>query len=192
MPPGPLDVTPSGFASEQVPGALARTEPEGPWRWRRLVFGRNPRRTLLRVVLVTGTAFLVFSFVLMPVRGVGISMEPTIRPGRLVFVSLLTYRVRPPARGDIVAVRLAGRRVVYVKRLVALPGERLALQGGHVFIDGQRLDEPYVRHRQAWHLDETRLGDDEYFVVGDNRGMPMHLHDMGTTSRARLVGPVVF
>jgi signal peptidase I len=160
--------------------------------WRRFVFGRDPRRTLARAGALVAVAALILGFVIQPVRGVGISMQPTIRPGELVFVSLLTYRVRPPRRGDIVAVRLAGRRAVYVKRLVALPGERLAIRGGQILINGERLDEPYVVHRLTWHVEETRLADDEYFVVGDNRGMPMAQHDMGLTSRARLLGPVIF
>jgi signal peptidase I len=161
-------------------------------RWQRFVVGRRPARTLLRIAVVVAAAFLIFNFLLMPVRGVGVSMDPTIRPGEFILVSLITYRVRPPARGDIVAVRLAGRRAVYIKRLVALPGDRLAMRGGQVLINGTRLDEPYVVHRRAWQIEETRLGDDEYFVVGDNRGMPMAQHDMGTTTRDRLLGTVVF
>lgn len=163
-----------------------------PPAWQRLVLGRRPLRTAKRIAVVVGAALVMFTFVLLPVRGVGVSMDPTIRPGEFVLVSRLTFRVRPPARGDIVAVQLAGRRVVYIKRLVALPGERLAMRGGQMIINGERLDEPYVVRRQAWHLDEVLLGDDEYFVVGDNRGMPMAMHDMGTTSRARLLGTVVF
>lgn len=166
--------------------------PLEPPAWQRFVVGRRPVRTLVRIALVVGAAFLIFTVILMPVRGVGVSMAPTIRPGEFVLVSRLTYRMREPARGDIVAVRLAGRRAVYVKRLVALPGERLAMRGGQMIVNGTRLDEPYVIHRAAWQLDETRLGDDEYFVVGDNRGMPMAMHDMGTTSRARLLGTVIF
>ncbi|MDP1570468.1 MAG: signal peptidase I [Vicinamibacterales bacterium] len=169
----------------------AAAAPDPP-AWQRVVLGRRPVRTLARITVVIAVAVVVFTFVLLPVRGVGVSMDPTIRPGEFVLVSLLTYRWRAPARGDIVAVRLAGRRAVYVKRLVALPGERLAMRGGQMMINGERLDEPYVIARQAWNLDETELGPDEYFVVGDNRGMPMALHTMGTTSRARLLGPVIF
>jgi signal peptidase I len=173
-------------------GPSPAAAPLDPPSWQRFVVGRRPARTLLRIALVVAAALLIFNFLLMPVRGVGLSMDPTIRPGEFVMVSLITYRVRPPSRGDIVAVRLAGRRAVYIKRLVALPGERLAIRGGQVLINGTRLDEPYVVHRRAWQVEETRLGDDEYFVVGDNRGMPIAQHDMGTTTRDRLLGTVVF
>lgn len=164
--------------------------PRVAW-WRRLAIGARPRCTLLRAVALAILILVVFQGALVPVRGVGVSMAPTIEPGQIVLVNRLAYRLRPPRRGEIVAVRLAGRRAVYVKRLVALPGERLAIRAGEVLIDGERLEEPYVVHRRPWQLDETLLGDDEYFVVGDNRGMPMAQHDMGTTPRARLLGPVI-
>ena len=57
-------------------------------------------------------AYVVFGHVLLPVRGVGVSMEPTIQQGDLLFISRLSYRFRQPTRGDIVAVRVAGRSVV--------------------------------------------------------------------------------
>jgi signal peptidase I len=128
----------------------------------------------------------------MPVRGVGISMEPTIESGDLIFINRLAYRFREPRRGDIIAVRLAGSSVVYVKRLIALPGERLKIEAGTVSIDGVYLNEPYARKRDDWWLPEVMLGPDDYFVVGDNRSMRMENHEMGTAPLARLVGPKAF
>ena len=158
-------------------------------RW---LAGDNPRRTALRVLALVVIAYLVFGYILMPVRGAGISMTPTIESGDLIFINRLTYRFREPRRGDVVAVRMAGRSVVYVKRLVALPGERVRIDAGVVSVDGEWLNEPYARKRDDWWLAEATLGADEYFVVGDNRSMPIHLHDMGTVSRARLIGPLAF
>jgi signal peptidase I len=158
-----------------------------------LLFGRHPRRTLLRVVLLVAGAAVVFGWVLLPVRAEGISMEPTFEPGSLHLVNRLAYRGRRPARGDIVAIRLAGPHVVYVKRVVGLPGERLRITGGQVFIDGRALAEPYVRRRNpSWALPETTLGPDEYFVVGDNRAMRIELHDLGVARFRRIVGRVVY
>lgn len=159
---------------------------------RRWFLGARPARTALRAgVLVAGGA-LVFGVVLRPVRAHGVSMWPTISDGDLVFVNTLAYRGgATPRRGDIVAIRLAGPRVVYVKRVVGLPGERLRLVDGALEIDGRPIDEPYVRARQPWQVTEVRLGTDEYFVVGDNRGMPQHLHDFGRVARSRILGRVV-
>ncbi|MGE3275791.1 MAG: signal peptidase I [Vicinamibacterales bacterium] len=158
-------------------------------RW---VAGAHPRRTAARVLVIVAFSAALFGWVLLPVRGVGVSMRPTIRPGELVFVSRLTYLWRAPRAGDVVAVRLAGRSVVYVKRLVALPGQTVAFERGVLVVDGAPQAEPYVRERADWQMAPARLGPDQYFVVGDNRGMPRANHDMGAVRRERLVGTVVF
>jgi signal peptidase I len=159
---------------------------------RRLIIGANPRRTLVRIAVLAAISFVVFGWVLLPVRAEGISMQPTYESGSFHLVNRLSFAMRPPARGDVVAIRLAGRRVVYVKRVVGLPGERLGIVEGVVHIDGRPLDEPYVRSRRSWDLDEVAIGADEYFVVGDNRGMTMRDHALGRVDAARIIGRVVF
>jgi signal peptidase I len=147
---------------------------------------------LIRAGVLIAGAYVLFGHVLMPVRGVGISMRPTIVQGDLLFINRLTYRFREPQPGDIVAVRVAGRSVVYVKRLLALPGDRVAFVGGVFWRNGAPVEEPYVDERAEWQLPEVTLGADDYFVVGDNRGMPMAQHELGTSTRERLIGPKVF
>lgn len=159
---------------------------------RRLIFGPNPRRTAVRVVVLAAVSFALFTWVLLPVRAEGISMLPTYEPGSFRLVYRLAFRWRTPARGDIVAIRLAGTRVVYVKRVVGLPGERLQIRGGQVLIDGNPLDEPYVRHRRSWDYAEVEIGPAEYFVVGDNRGMHLRDHAMGRVDAERVIGRVIF
>ncbi|MBP1634513.1 MAG: signal peptidase [Acidobacteria bacterium] len=156
-----------------------------------LFFGRHPRRALARAAVLVVAALILFGGVLLPVRGEGPSMSPTFEQGDLVFVNRLGYLRSSPARGDIVAVRLAGARVVYLKRIVGLPGERVGIAEGVVRVNGAPLDEPYVRKRRAWTTGEVTLGSDEYLVIGDNRGMAMGAHAFGKVRRARIVGPVV-
>jgi signal peptidase I len=157
-----------------------------------LLAGAHPRRTLWRAVAIIAGAAVLFGVVLLPVRGVGISMEPTIAEGDFLFVNRIAYRFRAPRHGDIVAVRVAGRSVVYVKRLLGLPGDRIAFVDGVFWRNGAPVHEPYAATRPDWQLREVTLGADEYFVVGDNRRMPMAQHDFGTASRDRLIGPKVF
>ncbi len=154
--------------------------------------GAHPRRTAARSAMLIAGAYLMLSYVLLPVRGVGISMQPTIREGDLIFVNRQAFRFRPPRRGDIVAVQIPGRAAVYVKRLVALPGDRVAIDRGVLTIDGAPIDERYVEHRAPWEMPPLTLGADEFFIVGDNRGMPMSQHDMGIAERARLIGAKAF
>jgi signal peptidase I len=136
-------------------------------------------------------AYVIFGHVLMPVRGVGISMSPTIESGDLLFVNRLAYRFREPRRGDVVAVRMAGRSAVYVKRLLALPRERVRMENGVLYVNDVAIEEPYAQRRDDWGLAPVTLGADEYFVVGDNRIMRQAQHEMGTVGRARLIGPAL-
>ena len=160
--------------------------------FRRFIFGANPRRTAVRIVVLVIAAIVTFTWILVPIRAEGISMLPTYRSGSLNLVSKLTYKYRSPRRGDVVAIRLAGPSVVYVKRIVGLPGDRVAIREGLVQINGTPLPEPYVRHRQPWNVEEVTLEARQYFLIGDNRGMNASDHDFGRADRSRIVGKVLF
>ena len=159
---------------------------------RRLIFGANPRRTLVRVLVLAAVSFITFQWVLIPIRAEGISMQPTYRSGSLNLVNRLAFSFRPPARGDIVAIRLAGPHVVFVKRIIGLPGERFKIVQGQVFINGAPLDEPYVHDRQPWDVPEVTLTPRDYFVIGDNRRMRAADHSFGRADVSRIIGRVVF
>jgi signal peptidase I len=146
----------------------------------------------VRVLLLILASTVIFRWILIPVRTDGVSMEPTYESGRLNVVNRLAYLSSSPARGDVVAIRLAGLHVLYIKRVIALPGERVGITAGEVQIDGAPLNEPYVRHRRPWDLPEVQLGQTEYFVVGDNRGMAAADHTFGRVDAIRIVGKVVF
>lgn len=159
---------------------------------RRVVFGANPRRTAVRIAVLAAISFVVFRWVLIPVRTQGISMLPTFRSGTLHFVNRLAYAQHSPARGDVVAIRLAGPHVVYVKRIIGLPGERLGIVQGQVYINGTPLAEPYVRNRYPWEVPALTLSNAEYYVIGDNRGMRASDHDFGRVEAGRILGRLVF
>jgi signal peptidase I len=157
-----------------------------------LLFGSNPRLTAIRVAVLVVSAVVVFGFVLLPVRLTGISMEPTYNDGELNFANRLAYAWRQPARGDVVAIRMAGPSVLYVKRIVGLPGEQVEIEMGVVKIDGEPLLEPTVVRKAPWNLPPLTLGPDEYFVVGDNRAMSIRNHDLGRATRNRIIGKLIY
>lgn len=160
--------------------------------WREAWFGRRPSRTLVRLAVLVAISIVVFAWVLLPIRAYGPSMLPTFGPGSFHLVNRVIYRFRGPERGEVIAVRLAGLRVVYVKRIVGLPGERIEIRDGEVLVNGRRLDEPYVADRAKWNMREVTLSADEFFVIGDNRGMRMEQHEFGRVRRERIAGPVIF
>ena len=156
------------------------------------MFGRYPRRTLVRVLVLASVSFVLFRWVLIPIRAEGISMQPTYESGSLNLVNRFAYLSHKPSRGDIVGIKLAGPHVLYVKRIIGLPGERISIVRGQVYINGAPLLEPYVRNRSPWDKSEVTLTSREYFVIGDNRGMRASDHDFGRVDVSRIVGRVIF
>jgi len=75
----------------------------------------------------------------------GPSMQPNLYVGYRVMTEKVSYRFREPFRGDIVIVEQEGQAVDLVKRIVALPGEIVEVRGGHVWLNGEKLSEPYVQ-----------------------------------------------
>ena len=156
----------------------------------RLVVGADPRRTLLRAGVLVVVGWLLITYGILSVRGQGPSMLPTVKDGQLMIVDTVSYRIRRPRRGELAAVRWEDDRAVLIKRILAGPGDTIAFRDGIVEVNGVTIAEPYVVHRAPWQMAPTTLTPGQFFVVGDNRGMPMALHTFGTVERADLIGPV--
>lgn len=156
------------------------------------IVGRHPKRTFLRVGILVLVSYVAFGWLFLPLRGEGISMQPTFGSGQIGFVNTLAYNTSRPQRGHIVAIRMAGRRVMYVKRVIGLPGERVRIDAGIVHVNDVPLDEPYAVKGPTWDMKEAALGPGEYLVIGDNRRMRIEDHDLGIASRDRIVGRMMF
>ena len=161
------------------------------WLWT-VFIGPKPRLTLLRIVVLVVATFVVFRWILLPpIRIVGPSMLPNYRENSIHFVNRLAYAWREPQRGDVVSIRLAGNSILYMKRIVGLPGETVEFQNGRLLVDGKALEEPYMKTPCGWESPPRRLGVGEYFVVGDNRSMPIEHHEFGVATRDRIVGKIL-
>ena len=113
-------------------------------RLQRFLLPALSRRYMLRVVLVAVGAFLFFGYVCIPFRIQGHSMDPTYKDGGVNFCFTLRYLFFEPAPSDVVAVRLAGNRVMLLKRVVATEGQAVAFQNGDLFVNGRKVAEPWV------------------------------------------------
>jgi signal peptidase I len=184
------------------------------------VTGRLPRRVRLVVdwvVTIAGAVAIVLAikaYVVNPYRIPSSSMEPTLHCARpatgcesrfsdRVLANRFVYRFRDPRRGEIVVFNTppkaraqCGAGGTFVKRIIGLPGERLQLRliksREYVFVDGQRLEEPYVEgKRRAFGPQATfNIPEDHYFVMGDNRSQSCDSTEWGPVSRDNLIGPV--
>jgi signal peptidase I len=168
------------------------------WWLRILAVGRNPKTTLVRAAVLAGVCVVVFKCWLLPAHVEGLSMEPTYSNHSFNFVNRLSYLRHEPRRGDVVGIRLsppnglASPHIMYLKRIIGLPGEAVSFVAGRPCVNGQTLDEPYEKGPCDWSVAPVTLGSDEYFVVGDNRSMPKEEHIFGKAERSRIVGKALW
>ena len=149
---------------------------------------RITRQYLFRILLVVLFAFAFFRFVCVPFRIEGRSMEPTYRNGAFNFCFRLRYVLTEPGVPDVVAIRLAGEKVILLKRVVAVEGDVVTFRNGALFVNDRKMDEPYVRYPSDWNLSPRRVDENHVYVVGDNRSVPIHVHQFGQTPTKRIMG----
>ncbi len=128
---------------------------------------------LLYVMMVVGITFFIITFIGQRTYVSGSSMENTLHHGDNLIVDKLTYRFSKPKRYDIIVFPFRYQeKTYYIKRIIGLPGETIQIQDGVIWIDGEVLQESYGREvmkNAGLAADMITLGEDEYFVLGDNR-----------------------
>ena len=169
-----------------------QTPSESPGLLSRIVFGKNPKVTLVRTLMLILGCYVVFAHVLIPIRVTGISMEPAYMDGRVNFVNRFAFHSHPPERGDVVGIMPDELRVMYMKRIIGLPRERIRIREGIVYVNDTPIEESYTKPNKEWNRRELRVGEGEYFVIGDNRTMPIELHAHGRVWATNIVGKVIF
>jgi signal peptidase I len=131
-------------------------------------------------------ALLIITFIAQSFLVHGVSMEPTLHNGERLMVDKVTYRFRPPHRGEIIVFRYpANPRNKYIKRVMGLPGDQVEVRHHVVYINGQALDEPYINGPTYNDYGPVVVPKNTVFVLGDNR-------NLSADSRMPDVGPVPY
>ena len=149
---------------------------------------------LLYVAVVVGVTFLTIHFVGQRTYVSGSSMENTLSDGDNLIVDKLTYRFSDPKRYDIIVFPYQYEDNTYfIKRIIGLPGETVQIVDGTIYINGEVLGESYGREvmkNSGMAADPITLGDDEYFVLGDNRNDSTDSRDpsVGKIKRNQIIG----
>ena len=149
---------------------------------------------LLYIVLIIALTWTVVTFAGQRTEVSGSSMETTLSDKDQLIVDKMTYRFRDPKRYDIVVFPYQYQdNTYYIKRIIGLPGETVQILSGMVYIDGMRLDEHYgneVMENPGIAEEPLTLGEDEYFVLGDNRNnsSDSRASDVGLIHRKDLIG----
>ena len=147
------------------------------------------------LLLAIGLAMVIIIFLYQPVKVEGTSMAPLLSDQERIFINKFVYRFEPIARGDVVVFWYPlDRSKSFIKRVVGLPGETVEIRQGRVYVDGKRLQEPYLppRFSDTTTYGAVRVPDDEYFVMGDHRSSSNDSRVFGPVASRYIYGKAVF
>lgn len=164
--------------------------------------GRTVLEYVVLAVVAVAVALLIQAFLVKPYRIPSESMETTLLIGDRVLVDRISWRFSDPQRTDIVVFQPPFEGPVLIKRIIGMPGDEISLSDGYVYVNGRRLDEPYVRRVDGeqvptepfdnglpWSLQEPyTVPADSYFMMGDNRIDSGDSREFGPVDRDQLVG----
>ena len=126
---------------------------------------------IIYLLTLMAVAIFIRTFIFEPVQCIGISMYPTLVGGEGMFTEKLTYTVSAPQRDDIIICRYPYHTEKCVKRVIAVPGDRISISDGAIYLNGERLDESayWDGYIEDSDMPEVTVPDKCLFVVGDNR-----------------------
>jgi signal peptidase I len=153
---------------------------------------RSVTRELIETPLLTALMLLAVRLVSGTFRVEGSSMEPTLHHGQRIIVDKFTYGwLHPPRRGDIIVLRdphTLGREVI--KRVIGLPGERVEINQGQLYINSQPLNDTYITSPSAHTWGPNTVLPGHYFVLGDNRDYSKDSLTWGWLPGKHIIGKV--
>lgn len=165
------------------------------WRFQKKMNKRWIRKIILFVVILL-LARLISCFLMQHTTVHGESMQPTLQDGDCLLMDKISYRFRDPKRFDIVVFSYRYKEnTYYIKRVIGLPGDTIKISKGVIYVNGKALVEHYGNdsiQEAGLAAGEIVLGDDEYFVLGDNRNSSIDSREpsVGNIKKANIVGRV--
>lgn len=146
--------------------------------------------TVLMALLIT---LAINTYVAQATTIDGPSMQPNLYYDYRVMVEKVTYRlIHGPRRGDVAVFDIPEEETSLIKRVVALPGETIEVRGGHTYIDGEMIEEPWVQHFGGPDYPSTVVPPLHVFVMGDNRPSSRDSRAFGPVHIDQIIGRAVF
>jgi signal peptidase I len=182
---------PPDFARPQLEREPAQESPATPAATARAPLEVRRRRPLSAWLQLVGVAALLYAalFHLSVVRGS--SMSPAIHDGDRILIDPVSFMLQGVRRGDIVVLQYPlDPSIDYIKRVVGLPGDEIVIEQGDVWVNGERLSEPYVESPDPFCSLRTRVKPAHYFVLGDNRRRSCDSREFGQVPQGYVRGKV--
>ena len=151
-------------------------------------------RDFFEVVLLALALFVIISFAVQTIHVMGPSMQNTLQNNDFLIASKVSYRLHDPQRGDIVIFKPSNdAQHDYIKRIIAVPGDRLRIAHAQVYINGHQLKEDYLPEPWTWadtwnQGNEQLMGPADYFVMGDNRNHSTDSRFLGPQRKDAFLG----
>ena len=154
-------------------------------------FWREVLEWVVTIVAAVAIAFVVRTFLFEPVRVDGNSMYGTLLNGEIMLVTKPEYLLGDPERFDVVICHYPNRgNTNFVKRVVGLPGDTVAVKDGYLYVNGEKYAEDYLVNRPNYSLADYVVPEGMYFVLGDNRSNSNDSHLIGPITRDMIKGHV--
>jgi len=148
-------------------------------------------RQVLAIVLIAIGVFFLSRATVQSSVVLGSSMEPSFEDGQRLMVNKAVYHFRDPQRGEVIIFQPPSEsRHDFIKRLIALPGDTIEIKEGTVYLNGQTIDETYIKEYPTYTMEMKEIPEGEYFVLGDNRNHSNDSHSWGTVPRENIIGKV--
>ncbi|MEX1248680.1 MAG: signal peptidase I [Anaerolineales bacterium] len=181
IPPSPSEISPldrqNVVALEEAPPSPAR----------RILI------EIIETIVLALVLFFAINFVTARIRVEGSSMDPNFHDGDYVVVNRLAYKLGEIQRGDVIVFPYPlNPEEDYIKRVIGLPGDRLAIYGGVLYINGQAITEPYISRAAASDMEERVVPDGHVFLLGDNRNASSDSRTWGPLPIEDILGKAVF
>lgn len=150
------------------------------------------------LVVFAAIASAIYLFVAQPHRVSGLSMFPNFHNGDYIITDKLTYRVSEPERGDVIVFKNPRNEAEdFIKRIMGIPGDRVKVENGHVYVNDELLEEPYLKpdlvtNPGSYLKDgqEETVEPGHFIVMGDNRGNSSDSREWGQITKGEIIGKV--
>lgn len=148
------------------------------------------------IVVVLAIMVMIYLFIMSPQEINGASMEPNFHNGEYILTNKIEYKLKDPARGDVVVFKSPrNKEIDYIKRVIGLPGDTVSLHDNALYVNGEQVEEPYLTTgivifggsylREG---EEITVPEGMYFVAGDNRPHSSDSREFGPVPKEDFIG----